>query len=71
MPEKFNIHLSFMQNYCEPDLQLTVSTEELVLNESLEYMLVYDACKTGKWELVLTHNKNKEMIGLCEFEQKN
>ena len=25
---------------------------------------------TGNWELVLMHDKNKDMIGIGEFEQK-
>jgi len=30
-------------------------------------MMVFDAAKTGNWELVLMHNKNKDMIGLAEY----
>ena len=51
-------------------MKLTVDMEELVLSESIEYMMVYDAGKTGKWEIVLMHNKSKDMIGVAQFEQK-
>ena len=48
-------------------MKITVNMEELILSESIEYTMVYDAGKTGNWEIVLMHNKNKEMIGVAEF----
>ena len=65
--ETLEIELEFMGNYKEPNLQLTVSMEELVQNEAIEYTMVFDST-TGNWELVLKHNKNKEMIGIGEFK---
>lgn len=32
-------------------------------------MMVFDAGKTGNWELIIMNNKNKDMIGLAEFQQ--
>ena len=67
VPEKFDVNLKFMGHYQEPDMQITVNMEELIISESIEYLMVYDAGKTGNWEIVLMHNKNKEMIGVAEF----
>ena len=41
--------------------------QELVKHSSLEYLMTFDAMKTGKWENVLILDKNKEMFGLAEF----
>ena len=68
-PEHFDIHLTFAQHYEEPDLRFRVSMAELTEHEGIEYLMVFDAAKTGNWELVLMHNKNKDMIGLAEFHQ--
>ena len=68
MPEEFTVQLSFSRHYFEPDMVLKIKTEELLEHKSIEYMMVFDAAKTGKWELVLMHDMNKEMIGLAEFD---
>ena len=61
-----DIDLTFMGNYQEPNLHLKVLMEELVEHGEIEYEMVFD-CQTENWELVLMHNKNKDMIGVGEF----
>ena len=55
-----------MGHYHEPDLQLTVPLEELTQSGMIQYTMVFEPT-TGNWELVLMHDKNKEMIGIGEF----
>ena len=69
-PEHLNVELHFARHYEEPHVIIKVNMAELTENQSIEYMMVFDAAKTGKWELVLMHNQNKDMIGLAEFDQK-
>ena len=68
-PKNFSIQLSFERHYLEPDVLISVDTEQLIKEQKLEYLMVFDAGKSGNWELVLTHNANKEMIGLADFKQ--
>ena len=67
--DNFVIDLSFMGNYQEPEIELTVSMEELFEHGSIEYTMVFDPT-TANWELVLMHNKEKDMIGVAEFKSK-
>ena len=69
IPEKFDIRLQFMRHYNEPDMKLTVSMEELVQHQSIEYLMSFDAGKTGNFDVVLMHNKEKEFIGIGEHQQ--
>ena len=41
----------------------------LVKEQRLEYLMVFDAAKTGNWELVLVHDANKQMVGVADFKQ--
>ena len=50
-------------------MKITVSMEELVENQSIEYLMSYDAGKTGNFDVVLMHNKNKDLIGIAEYKQ--
>ena len=69
-PEHLNVELHFARHYAEPHLMLKVNMAELVEHQSIEYLMSFDAAKTGKWDLVLMHNQNKDMIGIGEFDQK-
>ena len=68
-PDHLTVQLNFVRHYQEPHVSLKVSMADLLEHESIEYMMVFDAAKTGDWELVLMNNKNRDMIGLAEFNQ--
>ena len=69
MSDHLTVQVNFVRHYQEPHVSLKVPMAELLEHESIEYMMVFDAAKTGNWELVLMHNKNRDMIGLAEFNQ--
>ena len=68
-PDHLTVQLNFARHYEEPHVSLKVSMAELLEHESIEYTMVFDAAKTGNWELALMHNKNRDMIGIAEFSQ--
>ena len=68
-PESFDIHLKFQGHYNEPDMKLKVNMAELEANTGIEYMMIYDAAKTQKWEIVVMTNKDKDVIGTADFTQ--
>ena len=67
-PKDFGVELSFQGYYQEPDLHLKINTDQLVKEQRLQYLMIFDAM-SGKWELVLTHNASKEMVGIADFKQ--
>ena len=69
-PKSFDIQLQFMRHYNEPDLVIKVNMEELVEHQGIEYLMSFDAGGSGNFEVVLMHNKNKDLIGIADFEQK-
>ena len=69
MPKSFTIELSFQRHYAEPDVHLTVDTDLLIKSKKLEYLMNFDAGKTGNWDLILVNDSNKEVVGTAEFKQ--
>ena len=67
-PEKIDLTLEFMGHYSENKLKLTVNLEELIANGSIVYEMVMDS-KTGRWELVVMQDPDRNMVGVAEFTQ--
>lgn len=59
--------LTFFKHYAEPGLLFDIDMEDLVAGEAREFLMVFDAGKTGQWELVLAHDNDKQMLGPVEF----
>ena len=68
LPKNFTIELSFQRHYAEPDVHLSVDTELLIKSKKLEYLMNFDAGKTGNWDLILVHDANREVVGAAEFK---
>ena len=68
-PKSFDITLQFMRHYNEPNMKIKVNMEELEEHQGIEYLMSFDAGKTGNFDVVLMHNKDKDLIGLAEYEQ--
>ena len=67
-PKEFGVELSFQGYYQEPDLHLKIDTAQLLKEQRLMYTMIFDAM-SSKWELVLTHNSTRDMVGVAEFKQ--
>ena len=65
----FTVKLTFFEHYAEPELSFDIDLEDLMAGETREFLMMFDAGKTGKWELVLVHDKDKQMLGPCEFKE--
>ena len=57
-----------MGHYSENKLKLTVNLEELIAHGSIVYEMVMDS-KTGRWELVVMQDPDRNMVGVAEFTQ--
>ena len=62
-----DVRLTSFGYYNEPELSIKVDLEGLLRDGHHEYLAVLDA-QTNKWELVLIHNSEKDMIGTAEFK---
>ena len=67
IPDSFNIKLQCFGHYNEPSLTIKVNTKQLIDMLETEYMAIFDAGATQKWELVLQHGPDKDLIGTAEF----
>ena len=66
--DSLKVKLGFLGHYSEPDLELKIEMGLLKEQGELEIMMVYDAGKTGEWDLVLVSGANKEIIGVVEWK---
>jgi len=67
-PEFFDVRLSFFEHYGEPDLTIKIEMNQLLIDTKQEYLMVFDAANTGKWEIVLMYDGQKNLVGPAEFK---
>lgn len=58
-----------MGHYQEKNLTIKVNMADLIASQSIVYECVMDS-QSGRWELVLMQNLDRDMIGCAEFTQQ-
>lgn len=66
-PKAIDLKLTSFGYYKEPVLKLKVDLKALITDKQHEYMCVFDAASC-KWELVLIHNAERDIIGAADFK---
>lgn len=61
------IKIEFNKNRGEPDLKFKVDLASIMDTMVAEFVMIYSV-KTGKWELVLQYDQNKQIVGPVEFD---
>ena len=67
--EQFKVELQSMGHYAEKNITLTVNMEELQNMRTIMYEMNMDS-QTGKWEIVVMHDQDRNAVGVAEFTQQ-
>ena len=67
--EQFKVELQSMGHYAEKNITITVNMEELQHMKTIMYEMNMDS-QTGKWEIVVMHDQDRNAVGVAEFTQK-